>query len=251
MRPLAAGLLALLVAAAPPALRAQDDAVKALLAKATKAQGGADKVATLTDLMLKGKGQVNENGNNVDIAFDLSIKQFSHVRMEMSVNEGGRMHKGVMVFAEDKGWFRDLDRDKVEDAPAEVRTILQSILLSIRCASGPSLLSKHKDVQLAHGGESKVEETAAEVLRISRKDQPDITLYFDKASGLPLKSETQIKSPGGEDKNFSFRFSDFKEFDGVKHFTKVKINDGKTDVELELSELKPGAKFEANTFEKP
>src|SRR5262249_54572817 len=202
-------------------------------------------------MTLKGKGQVNENGKNIEMAFDLSVKQFSHVRMEMQVNEGGQMHKGIMVFAEDKGWFKDLDRGKVEDAPEEVRSILQSILLAIRAGSSPAMLSANKNVQLAHGGESKVDETAAEVLRISRKDQPDITLYFDKASGLPIKSETQIKSPGGEEKNFSFRFTEFKELDGVKHFTKLKINDGKMDIEMELSELKPGAKFEANTFDKP
>src|SRR5262249_48433639 len=246
-----AGLMALIVAAAPPSLRAEDAAAKALLDKAAKAQGGAAKTATLAELILKGKGQVNENGKNIEMAFDLSIKQFSHVRMDLQVTEGGQMHKGIMVFAEDKGWFKDLDRDKVEDAPEDVRTLLQSILLAIRAGSSPALLAANKNLQLAHGGESKVDETAAEVLRISRKDQPDITLYFDKASGLPIKSETQIKDPGGQEKNFTFRFADFKEFDGVKHFSKLKINDGKMDFEMELSDLKPGAKFEANTFDKP
>jgi len=251
VRPLAAGLLALVVAAAPPALRAEDEAVKALLDKAAKAQGGADKTGLLAELTLKGKGQASENGNNVEMAFDLSMKQFSHVRMELQVTEGGQMHKGIMVFAGDKGWFKDLDRDRVEDAPAEARTILQSILLAIRAGSSPAMLGANKNLQLAHGGESKVDETAVEVLRISRKDQPDIMLYFDKASGLPIKSETQIKDPRGEEKNFTFRFSEFKAFEGVKHFTKLKIDGGKMNVEMELSDLKPGAKFEANTFDKP
>jgi hypothetical protein len=240
-----------LVAAAPQALRAEDAAVKALLDKAAKAQGGADKAAKLGDLSLKGKGQVNEGGNNVDIAFDLSIRQFDHVRMEMSVNEGGRMHKGIMVFAGDKGWFRDLDRDRVEDAPPEAKEILHSILLAIRSASCPTLLAANKNVQLAHGGESKVDDTTVEVLRVSRKDQPDINVYFDKASGLPVKTETLIKERGGQEKNFTFRFSDFKAIDGVKHFTKLKIGDGMMDMEMELNEIKLGAKFEANTFERP
>jgi hypothetical protein len=251
MRPLAAGLFALLMAAAPPTLRADDQAVKALLDKAAKAQGGANNVAMLAELSLKCKGQLTENGNNIEMAFDLSVRQFDHVRMEMSVNEGGKLHRGIIVFAGDKGWFRDLDRDKVEDAPAEARSVIQSILFAIRSASSPVLLGTNKSVELAHGGESKVDDAAVEVLRISRKDQPDITLYIDKKSGLPLKSETQIKTPGGEDKNFTFRFTDFKDFDGVKHFTKIKVNDGKMDVELELSDLKPSAKFEANTFDKP
>ena len=81
------------------------------------------------------------------------------------------------------------------------------------------------------------------------KDVKEISLRSDvfssnKKTALPLKCETQFKEPGGgEEKSISFVFSDFKEFDGVKTFTKVKItHDGKEQVELELSDLKPGAR---------
>lgn len=247
MRPFAAALLALAIAAP---LRA-DDATKALLEKAVKAQGGADKAAKLNEMTIKGKGQFMEGGNAAEMSFDLSIKHFDHARFDMSVSEGGRSHKGVMVFAVDKAWFRDGDRDKVEPAPAEVVPILESVFLAIRAASSPGMLAGNKNLTLAHGGEAKIDDTPAEVLRISRKDKADVTIYFDKKTSLPLKSETTIKEPNGQEKPFSVNFSEFKELDGVKHFTKLKIHADKTEMEMELSELKLGAKFEANTFDKP
>jgi outer membrane lipoprotein-sorting protein len=247
VRLLPAALLALAVVAP---LRA-DDAAKALLDKAIKAQGGAEAAAKLTDIGLKAKGQVMEGNMTVEMSFDMSISAFDRVRMGLSINEGGRTHRGMMVLNGDKAHFKDADTNREENPPPEVVPTIQSVVLAVRAPGTPAALLAAKNLTLTHGGEAKVDDTAAEVLRISRKDRPDVTLYFDKKTHLPLKAETSFKE-GANDVALVFTYSDFKEFGGVKHFTKVKMTaSDKITMDLELTELKLGVKFEANTFEKP
>lgn len=245
-------LIALLVIA-PLAARADDAVVvKELLDKAMKAQGGADKAAQLGDLFLKGKGKIMEGGMNGEMSFELSMRGLDHVRAELDMNVGGMANKATLVITPDKIWARDSVRDKTEEIPAEVRPAMLSFLIAIRSPGMPGALGTLKDLTMTHGGEAKVDDTPVDVLRISRKDRPDVTIYFDKKTGHPIKSESLIKGPGEEEKTFTFLFSDFREAGGVKHFHKVKIlQEGVELAEIEFSELKPGAKFEASTFEKP
>ena len=253
MRYIVCGLLALGLSTA--ATRAEENsAVKELLDKAMKAHGGAEKAAKLAEISFKGKAKVSQGGGNeVEFSIEASMSRLDRTRMVVTINAGGQNNMATLVVNGDKMWSRDSVRDKTEEAPAEVAPMMQSILLAIRAAATPANLGNNKALQLAHGGEAKVGDSDAVVLRISRKDRPDITLYYDKKTGLPLKSEVQIKEPEqAMEMPYAFHFSDFKEVDGVKHFGHVKVvRDGKDVVEIELSDFKVGEKFEANRFEKP
>ncbi|MFL5342302.1 MAG: hypothetical protein ACJ8F7_19315 [Gemmataceae bacterium] len=58
--------------------------------------------------------------------------------------------------------------------------------------------------------------------------------------------------PRQTDYAFVFQFSDFRAVDGVMHFTRVHVSSNCDEmITIELSDFKPGAKFEANTFDKP
>jgi outer membrane lipoprotein-sorting protein len=234
--------------------RADDDpAVKELLGKAAKAIGGADKTAKLKNISFKGKGQVTEGGNTAELSFDFSIQEFDRVRAELKIMAGGQTHEGVMVMNSDNVFFKDADRNKVEELPKEVAPVVRQFYLAMRLPSNPAALSGSKEFQLGHGGEAKVDDTPAVILRVSRKDRPDIDIYYDTKTYLPLKAESQIKGPNeSEEKKYEFKFSDFKEVDGVKHYGKIKIvRDGKDMIEMELSDAKFVDKFDAGTFAKP
>jgi outer membrane lipoprotein-sorting protein len=234
--------------------RADDQAeVKAILDKAVQALGGADKAAKLSDVTLKGKTTISEGGMDVAFSFDLSMQSYDRIRMDVTIVAGGMTNKAVLVMNGDKAWARDSNRDKVEEAPKEIAPLFQQFLLSLRSAADPSGLRARKELTVAAGGVGTVGEAECALLRVSRKDFADITMYFNAKSGLPLKSETRIKEPeGAEEKSYEFHFSDFKDIDGAKHFGKVKIvRDGKDLAEIELTDFKLGEKFEANTFEKP
>jgi hypothetical protein len=231
-------------------IRADDkSAVKELLDKAMKAHGGAGNAAKLGEISFKGKAKVSEGGMEAEFSVDASMSQLDRTRMLLTINANGQNNMATLVLNGAKIWARDSRRDKTEEAPAEVAPMIQSILLAMRAAATPASLAGRKDLQLTHGGKAKVGDADADLLRISRKDLPDITLYYDIQTGLPLKSEAQLKEANqATEMQYAFHFSEFKEVDGVKHFGHVKITrDGKDLVEIELSEFSKSARNSRRT----
>lgn len=231
--------------------RADDKAAGDLLEKAIQAYGGAEKAAKLTAIAAKGKTTISEGGMEVTFTFDVSLQGFDLMKMEAEVSIAGQTMKTTMVLNGDKAWAVNPGTGKTEEAPKEVAPLMRQVMTALRSAGNPAGL-KDKDIQLAHGGVGKIDVVDTEILRINRKDLTEITLVFDKKTGMPLKAETKIKEPNANEASIEFAYSDFKEVNGVKHPHRVKIlRDGKDIAELELTEIKLDQKFDASTFEKP
>jgi outer membrane lipoprotein-sorting protein len=239
--------------ALPLIARADDSAaVKELIDKAVNGAGGPAKTAALGDVTLKGKCHVREGDNNLDIAAELSIKDLDKLRIEISATVEGVAQNSTLILAGDKAWERNSNLNKVNETPQGELVIMQSMQLAFLAPGNPAALLARKDLTLTHGGEAKAGDAAAVILRISRKDRPDVTIYFDQKSGLPLKSETRIKQPNDQEQTISVHFSDFKEDSGVKYYGKVKLmRDDKEMAEIEVTEFKVGTKIDPSTFEKP
>src|SRR6202011_4090099 len=58
---------------------------------------------------------------------------------------------------------------------------------------------KNKDYQLAGMGESKVEGRAALGIKVTAAERPEVQLFFDKESGLLLKTEHRQLDPRSRD----------------------------------------------------
>src|SRR5262249_10562118 len=94
-------------------------------------------------------------------------------------------------------------------------------------------------------------------IRARHQGRPDVTLYFDKQSKLPVKCAMRIKGYVGmldsyKEGSYELFLIGFKETGGIKHFTKVIIKaDGTPVVELEITEVAPQAKLDATLFARP
>jgi hypothetical protein len=225
-----------------------DDA-KDILHQAIKAQGGPTNAAKLQNTFLKGKSSITDGGNGLSLAFEVSIQGLDKAKMELEINSMFHLTVGLNG---NKSWRYDPNQNKTEEGKKEETALVRQFMMTIRAAASPTSIGG-KDLQLAHGGEGKVNAAEVVILRMSQKDQPDISLFYDKKTGLPVKAETRLKEPnGGMEANFEFFFSDFKEIDGINHFTKFKfVREGKDIAEVELTDFKVDQKFEATTFEKP
>jgi hypothetical protein len=229
--------------------RADEQAdAKALLDKAMKAMGGEAKLAKLSTASVKGKLTGSPGGQEITIDVDGTWQGMSQYRADADVQEGGQSFKGILVFNGTKGWLKKNCR--TEEAPEGITTFVQNIFHAGRI---PQLLPALTDkaYKLSHLGEIQIGDKAAVGLAISHKDRKDVSLFFDKATGLPAKSELRVTDPQGKEVTAAFNYSDYKDFDGVKLCSRIKIKIDEIEVTMELKEIKPLDKVDDSLFDKP
>ena len=226
----------------------QSDA-KALLDKAITAMGGQTKLAKLGTAAVKGKLSLSEKGKDITLDVDGLWQDMSQYRIDAVVQEGGNNFKAVLVFTSDNGWIKK--RDNTKDAPEGAVPFIQNIFHAGRM---PQLLPAlgEQPYKLALLGEVKVDTQAAMGLLISHPDRKDVRLFFDKTNGLPIKSEVVVSEPmTNKELTVETRYSDYKDFAGLKLCGTISIKLDEMEFKLELSEIKGAAKVDNSRFERP
>jgi len=109
-----------------------------------------------------------------------------------------------------------------------------------------------KDLTLTLVGETTVGDRQAIGVQVSSPKHQEVTLYFDKASGLLVKLSLKQKNASGQEVLREEQFSDFKSFGGVKQGTKqTTYADGRKIIEGKVVELKFSAKTDDSLFARP
>jgi hypothetical protein len=223
----------------------QDD-LKRVIDKGIKAAGGEEKLNKFKAGTCKIKGKSLEDEGN--FTFEAFLQGGEQVKVAGDFDVQGMQKKVAFVVNGDQGWAKFADT--VEDAPKEVLTAIKDIIRAFRYVYALTPL-KDKAATLSPLGEVNIDGKPALGIKVGCKDQKDINVFLDKASGLPLKAEVTFTKRGQEE-TLEIMLSDYKEFDGAKHFTKVALRqNGKSILEAELSEFKWLDQIEANVFDKP
>lgn len=217
--------------------------------QAIKACGGSDRLAKLNAVTLKAKARIQNGDKELNFAADFSFSDVNRFRCDGELL--GIALSGVL---NTKGCWHKLG-SRVEGVEPETFLALRKILFGLRAAE---MLVPLKDqaVVLSHGGEGKVGDRAAVILKAVHKDLGDFDFYFDRETGLPAKVSTRIRlSPDEPETEFACVVSDCQEFDGVKHFTKLafamEVENSKASLEISLSEIKAVPKLDDELFAKP
>jgi hypothetical protein len=240
----------LLLAAAGPGRADDQKAAKDIIAKAIKAAGGEANLKKLGAASWKAKATAQEGGKKAKVTIEASVQGLDQFRMDLTMEVGGNTRSALLVFNKDKAWAKNSDRNQVEAAPKEILPVVQGVTYALRVAQLLYPL-QDKACKLSSLGELMIGDKPAVGVKATRKGFPEVDIYFDKKSNLPVKVRLNVKERGGE-KTHEWVFSEPKKMAGVKQFTKVKFtHDGKHFLDAEISELKAKDKFEANTFAKP
>jgi outer membrane lipoprotein-sorting protein len=242
---LTAAVLSLSVVAAKA-----DDAAKAIVEKAIQATGYKPGDAT-APVTWKAKGTFSALGMSIPYTGDWAFQAPDKQRFSFEGEFGGMKMAITVVSNGEKAWGAAMDR--VEDFAEEKReyTVHQTYHLHVLKLLP---LVAEKEFKLTTAGEKDVGGKKAAGVTVTRDKRPAITLYFDKASGLLVKSEMKAKDEfqGWKEVTDESFFEDYKDAGGRKVFTKMRVvRDGKVMIESELSDQKWPAKLDAKTFEKP
>ncbi len=238
------------LAAIGPA-RADDDAkaAQALVDKAIKAHGGADVLAKFPGMVAKFKGKFHGMGEAISMTGEISSQGADQFKMEVEVEAGGQTFRIVNVLNGNKGWTRigdntmDLDKDKLTEAQEQAYA---GWLATLAPLSG-------KGFTLATTGELLVADKPALGVKVSSKGRRDVTLYFDKQTGMLVKYESRVKDEGSGQEVTEESFpSGYKDVQGTKQATKFTTKrDGKLYVEGDITDYQLADKLGAEVFAKP
>ena len=184
-----------LIQAAP--LFAADDP-KALVEKAIKAKGGAETLEQCTAVRTRYTGHFGlELGADSKMSFkgEMYEQRGGQVRMSFSLDLNGTKMDLVMVSNGDKSW--QSMNGAVSESPFNTREYQEQVAYQERVTRLLPLLQE-KGFTLTALGESKVEDRAVLGVKVSCKDKPDVSLFFDKETGLLTKYAIRQKQPGLE-----------------------------------------------------
>jgi hypothetical protein len=228
---------------------AQEEA-RAILDKAIKAHGGEDKLAKLNITRIKAKGTVNIQGQDVGFTSDSAVQLPNQERNELQLDLGGQKVTLLQVCNGDKGWLSLAGRPAQEIMGDQLGEMKNSAYANWVESLLP--LTKEKEFTLTTLAEMKVNNKPTVGLKVQAKDRPDIKLYFDKESGLLVKSERDGKDETGKMVRMESTYSDFKKVDGLVQPMKILADrDGKRYLEVEVTEMKFPDKIDAKLFDKP
>jgi len=215
--------------------------------KAIKAHGtpAAKNKATVSKM----KGKFYGMGEGIDFTADLKTQDPGQTRMDLSLEVMGQTFEFIQTVNGDKGWkslggnVEDMSKEELEEAKEGVYADRLARLISI----------KEKGYKLSSLGDKKIGERATVGIKVAHEGHRDVSLFFDKETGLLRMVERRGKDPAaGQEFNQETLYENYKGVDGVQQPHKVTINrDGKLFVEGEISDFKRLEELDASTFAKP
>jgi hypothetical protein len=195
----------------------------ALIDRAIKAGGGIERVAKFKALTVKASARMPDGEGTVEGTFCGPDQM--RLTIEGSARSGNR--KGTILINGRRGWFKAGDQDPVE-LPNQDLGGMKDLLHAVCLADLLSTL-KGKDYKLtplapAQGGDD------SPGIRVTHPTYKEVHLFFDRSSGLVSNSMVKLPTKSGGMEWCECFFSDYKEFDGVRHFTRLRIRQGGEDV---------------------
>lgn len=254
------GLAAIFLAASASLAQAAgeqgDDAeTRAVIDKAIEAHGGADKLSAFKAVSAKwaGKHKV-ENVFYWDAVRVVTYQMPDKIRFDYEVtNPNGAKFNFSRVVSGKQGW-QGSTRGTRDLPEAQVTQIVDEVYAHWLASVVPL---KDKGFEFSPVGSVTVDGKDAIGVRVLSKGRPDVNLFFDKQTGLVIKSERRAKDPlTNEEYTAESIYRDHKPFAGVMWPTsRLDRRDG-MDLEensgrFELSEFQARDKLEEGFLAKP
>ncbi len=239
-------LLPASVSAADPPAEA-----KAILDDGIKALGGGEKLAKLPATTFNSEGFLTFVGLRIESTSTWTVQYPDKYRYDGKIKVNESTGSNLKIGNGDKGWNQS-NNDVVTAIEEDQLAMLSQDTRAVHLAHLLVPLTDKK-YQLSTLGELKIDNRPALGLKIVLKNQPDLDLYFDKETHLPVRVSFACKEATGYDPvPHVISFGGYKEADGCKHFTQIKLfRQDKQILEMNLSNVKRQEKAEANLFEKP
>jgi hypothetical protein len=230
------------------AVRADEPDAQKLLEKAITAHGGKA-LTTAKALRYKWTASNGAGDTKVETTSERWVEFPDRVLGAAETTIGQNRRDATSGYDGKVAWIKA--GGKVTELDADAAKSLRETVLPDRVMS--LVLLQEKNYKLSVVGEAKVGDKPALGVRLERKDDTDVILYFDKESGLMVKAEWRGKDHDGNEVTVERYFTEYKESGQVKYPSRVTVHqDGKPILEMALTEYELLADgFATGHFAKP
>jgi outer membrane lipoprotein-sorting protein len=245
-------LASCLAVVCPLASYAQEDDAKAVLRKAIDAHGGEKLLLKYQAVTYKFKGNMEINGQKLNINGEFNIQKPDKLKSTMTIEIMDKMIPTVQVFNGKTLWISAADQKTMEVKNKKVLAEFRANLHADGVGGG-LIAMFNKTHELSPIGIVKVKDQDAIGIRVSKKGDRDISLFFDKKTHQLVKSEMRaLDLASGQEVSQESFFSDFKKLDGITSPTRaVAHKDGKLFMEYEITDTQFLEKLDDATFAMP
>lgn len=217
---------------------------KAVLAKAQKAIGGADKLAGLKDVTMTAKSQLTGPMGSMSVDQKVRVVYPSTLRQENTLPFGK-----IEVYTDGKGgWLKapqgqmPLPGPQLQQAKGEIFRLTETLLLSDQ--------DPNRTVNFVK--KDKVGDREAEVVEVSSKEGDQVSVYVDAQSGQILKKRYQGMAMAGPAATVEEVYEDFRETGGLRvPFKTTVYQNEKKFAELVYLEVQYNTGLKAEDLAKP
>jgi hypothetical protein len=227
---------------------AQGDDIKAVLKKAIAAHGG-DLLQKYNAGSSKFKGKIKILNMDADIAGETAFQKPDKLRNAFTITIMDKAIELVQVYDGKTFWMNVMGQTmeiKDEKAIKEVRESLR--------AEGAGFAEMLKGgYELSSVGTVKVKGKDAIGILASKKDQRDVTYFFDKKTHLLVKTEQRaLDAMSGQEFTQEKFFTEFQVKQGIKVAKRVEVRkDGEDFINIEVLDVQVVEKFGDDKFAKP
>jgi len=225
-----------------------EDTTQAIIDKAIKAHGGAKKLSVPRAMEVKSKGTI-ELAGGLEFTQEMFVQPPGKFKDVLQLDVKGQNVTVTTVFDGKKGWV-NANGNTIE-ADKKVLAEFKEVVYLMHIGRLVSL--KEKGYKLSPLGEVKVNDRPAIGIKVSSEGHKDLSLYFDKKTGLMAKVERRtLDAMSGAEVTEERIVSEYQDLDGQKVAKKLTIHhDGKKFMEAEVTEVKFVDKIEDSEFDKP
>jgi hypothetical protein len=242
------GALAFVLTATVPARADDGAAARALVDRAVQAQGGEALLTKWVAVTGKLKGKFHGLGEGVAFTGEYAAQGADQQKLVIEAEVDGQKFRLVHVLNRDKGW-NQLNDDTEELSPEDLAEAKEEAYAGWVATLVPL---KDRAFTLAPLGEIQVAKRPAAGVKVSRKGHGDVNLYFDKETGLLVKTEARVKDDDGQEVTEETFLSDYQDVQGTKQAMKLTVQrDGKPYLEGEVTECRLAEKLDDSVFAKP
>jgi hypothetical protein len=243
---LACGLALLL---APHALAEDTPSPRAVIERAIKAHGGKERLSKARADRVEFKGTLHVGKQEVPFVARTTVQLPDQFKNEMEMTIAGRLHTVVQILDGDKATV--LHNGMPQKVSDEVAAEMRATLRLDRAVRLVPLLTD-RTFRLKSLGESKVQGRAVWGVEVSLQGTKALSLYFDKESGLLIKSEHRLRTDKDKAVVQEHYYSGFKDIGGYRRPTRVAAyRDGKKLMEARLVKVKTFDHLDAREFRAP